>query len=564
MKRTIIAAACTVMIVATCKIRMAPADHVEPDIAFPCESVDTCPAPDHACLLSTCMDGQCVFVPAPNGVLPEEDQVIGDCKQRYCDGDGDVVAYAAQLDLPRDAGNPCTQAVCDLDIAKQEPKMAGTRCDLPQNEVGLCNGGGTCGVCLPGTQRCEKQRVLSCQAEGRWGEAVACASKKPVCADGACIGVVELAAGAEHNCARFDNGSVRCWGNASRGRLGNGGISGARTPSWASGFSTVASGPRHQCGIRHDGTVWCWGLGDLGQLGQGTHLSSAAPVETGLQAVGLAVGRQHSCAIVAGGTVKCWGRNDLGQLGSGRAPAAPLSREAIGPAREAQGVPILIDGLSDARALNLDGSKTCVRRAGGQLICWGLSPPTRPAPAPTTPDDAGTPETAPGILQATRSAPTTVMGVSDAVELDCGSQHCCVRTKTGGAMCWGSGERGALGNGATANSFKAVAVSGVADARRLAVGSQFACVLRNDNSVMCWGANDLGQLGTGTNKPFDMARVIATLGSVQSLTVSAGHACALVATGELACWGDNGVGQLGRSVGKMARAPGPVQWQVED
>src|SRR5690606_3254918 len=88
MRAPLVAFAC-LLAAATCKIRV-PAGQGEAAGDFPCERAEECPAPPNACLLSACWEAQCVFVPAPEGTLPPEAQVPGDCKERYCDGNGEI------------------------------------------------------------------------------------------------------------------------------------------------------------------------------------------------------------------------------------------------------------------------------------------------------------------------------------------------------------------------------------------------------------------------------------------------------------------------------------------
>jgi alpha-tubulin suppressor-like RCC1 family protein len=512
-----------VSIVAACSVKVPNGGSKEGN--FPCEESSTCPAPDNACLVTMCLEEQCVFVPSPEGPTPE--QKAGDCRETYCDGNGAVVMSPAPADLPRDDGNPCTESSCDGDAPRQLDKTAGTLC----KESGVCNGAGKCGVCVPDERRCDGAAVTSCGADGQWGAATACATQKPVCSEGACIGVVELAAGATHACARFDDGSVRCWGDDARGQLGAAGLAEATVPPWASGFGAVSFGPQHACGLRHDKKVWCWGQGALGQLGDGQYAASTAPLPTQVAAVAVAVGTEHSCALGASGTVQCWGRNDRGQLGSGKQPKVALP--AAAPPEEESGPmpPQPVAGVADATGLLVGFHHTCLRRKSGGPYCWGLfdypvEPPDDPA-APPEPD----------VAKATIATPTAVAGVAGATELACGGDHCCALLGGGTVSCWGSGTEGELGNGGTSDSFVAVAVKGLAAVKHIGLGRAFGCALTSDGSIACWGANDAGQLGTAVDKPNDTAHTLANLGPATTLVVGDDFACALLQSGEVHCWG---------------------------
>ena len=153
---------------------------------------------------------------------------------------------------------------------------------------------------------------------------------------------VELAAGRYHTCARTSAG-VYCWGLNTNGQLGIGSTSGAFTPQqvkgvggngFLSGVVELAAGWQHTCARTSTdagGEVYCWGSNDYGRLGRGsTGGSSSTPQKvknpdgtgTGFLSgvVELAAGYQHTCARTsteAGGEVYCWGSNAYGKLGIG-------------------------------------------------------------------------------------------------------------------------------------------------------------------------------------------------------------------------------------------------------
>ena len=89
---------------------------------------------------------------------------------------------------------------------------------------------------------------------------------------------VQIVAGAQHTCALLQGGSVRCWGHGSGGRLGYGTtvtIGDDELPSTAPVVSLggvveeLAAGAEHTCARLAGGTVRCWGVGDYGELGLG-------------------------------------------------------------------------------------------------------------------------------------------------------------------------------------------------------------------------------------------------------------------------------------------------------
>ena len=175
--------------------------------------------------------------------------------------------------------------------------------------------------------------------------------------------VVALTAGDDHTCALSADGLVSCWGRASDGQIGDGALSSVRrSPSTAlslRGAVEVAAGADHTCARQGSGLVFCWGKNSDGQLGDGTTLTRAAPVQVvGLQdAVELAVSGDRTCARRLGGQVVCWGKNSDGQLGDG---------STSGRVR-----PVQVVGLQDAVELAAGPTHTCARRANGQVVCWG-------------------------------------------------------------------------------------------------------------------------------------------------------------------------------------------------
>jgi alpha-tubulin suppressor-like RCC1 family protein len=109
------------------------------------------------------------------------------------------------------------------------------------------------------------------------------------------------------------------------------------------------------------GTIVCWGLGTSGQLGQGAAATSNIPVTVNIidNARWITAGSAHSCALRATGAVFCWGRNGSYQIGDGILTVANRL------------VPTQVSGVSDGAQVHAGADSTCVRRANGQIGCFG-------------------------------------------------------------------------------------------------------------------------------------------------------------------------------------------------
>ena len=95
-----------------------------------------------------------------------------------------------------------------------------------------------------------------------------------------------IAAGEDHTCAIQSDGSVRCWGEGSFGRLGHGGGGDKNTPTATASLGAgrtaidITAGSTHTCAVLDNGSVACWGANDYGQLGDGTTTNRLTPTQT--------------------------------------------------------------------------------------------------------------------------------------------------------------------------------------------------------------------------------------------------------------------------------------------
>lgn len=138
--------------------------------------------------------------------------------------------------------------------------------------------------------------------------------------------VAAIAAGGEYSLALLKDGSLRAWGNNSYGQLGIGTNTYSEnipvTVAGLSNVTAVSGGSFHSLALLKDGSLRAWGQNSRGQLGNGTNAGSNVPIAVSLSnAFAIAAGGYHSLAV-AGGQQYAQTPSELPDDLSGRLPVA--------------------------------------------------------------------------------------------------------------------------------------------------------------------------------------------------------------------------------------------------
>ncbi|XP_032598724.1 probable E3 ubiquitin-protein ligase HERC4 isoform X1 [Drosophila grimshawi] len=343
-----------------------------------------------------------------------------------------------------------------------------------------------------------------------------------------------------------------CWGNASHGQLGLGGIEDEQilTPSkmpWQpdSAVNQIACGHRHTLFLTASGKVYACGSNDYAQLGH--ELSSKRPrMSPFLQIPELvdcvitqiACGSRHSMALTEWGQVLSWGDNECGQLGHASDQDVVQLPKTV-RALVSKTVVQIACGNNHSLAL------TCC----GELYAWGSN--IYGQLGVKTPSELGQCN-APMLL-------TTLLGIPVRA-IACGGNHSFLISKSSAVFGWGRNNCGQLGlndetNRAYPTQLKTLRTLGV---RFVACGDEFSVFLTNEGGVFTCGAGAYGQLGHGFCGNEMLPRMVMELMGSTISQVACGnrHTLAMVpARGRIYGFGLGSSGQLGTRNTKSLNLP---------
>jgi alpha-tubulin suppressor-like RCC1 family protein len=154
--------------------------------------------------------------------------------------------------------------------------------------------------------------------------------------------------------------------------------------------------------------------------------------------------------------------------------------------------------------------------------------------------------------------PVPVPGLSGVVDVAAGGSHSLALLEDGTVWAWGLNRQGQLGDGTTVNRNTPVAVTGVAGAVAVVAGSMISGALLRDGTVMAWGHGN-GGLGRKTftpDGPHPTPAAVAGVTGIRALACGESHMLAITGAGTVVSWGTNLVGEVGHAGALPAPVPG--------
>ncbi len=355
----------------------------------------------------------------------------------------------------------------------------------------------------------------------------------------------DVATGGDHSCAVATDGTAWCWGRGEEGELGDGTNGISFSPQRVKGdvvFAQITAGDNHTCAITSAGRPYCWGWDAFYQLGHPADTRRNVPVavETAVRFTSISAGAQHNCALGTDSLAYCWGLNRYGEGGDGTTLTIIWPKPVLGGIKFAQ--------------LSSGAWHTCAVTKLGELYCWGRN-------------DTG--QLGIGSTALTATAPAPAATTARFAQVDAGRSHTCAVSRSNGLYCWGSNEHGELGNGSImkeglAEFYVPTPISQLyRTGEMISAGASFTCAagasITINSSMRCWGRGESGQLGNGATIDHRQPQPVYLPGTplLKPTQLALGgytHACALIEEAVF-CWGTGRAGQLGNAQGTVALLP---------
>ncbi|NWI84833.1 HERC4 ligase, partial [Pitta sordida] len=340
-----------------------------------------------------------------------------------------------------------------------------------------------------------------------------------------------------------------CWGNASFGQLGLGGIDEeiVLEPRRSDFFLNkrvrdVGCGLRHTVFVLVDGTVYTCGCNDLGQLGHDK--ARKRPEHVGAldaqNIVAVSCGEAHTLALNDKGQVYAWGLAADGQLG------LPGTEECVR-------VPRNIKSLSEVQIVQVACGyyHSLALSKGSEVFSWGQNKYGQLGLGYEYKK-----QTSPHMIK-------SLLGIPFA-QIAAGGAHSFVLTLSGAIFGWGRNKFGQLGLNDDNDRYVPTLLKSLRSQKVVYIccGEDHTAALTKEGGVFTFGAGGYGQLGhNSTSHEINPRKVFELMGSVVTqITCGRQHTTAFVpSSGRIYSFGLGGNGQLGTGTTSNRKSPFTVR-----
>ncbi|XP_053547813.1 probable E3 ubiquitin-protein ligase HERC4 [Bombina bombina] len=340
-----------------------------------------------------------------------------------------------------------------------------------------------------------------------------------------------------------------CWGNASYGQLGLGGIDEeiVTEPRRCDFFLNknvrdVGCGRRHTVFVLDDGTVYTCGCSDLGQLGHDK--GRTKPVQVGAldaqNIVAVSCGDSHTLALNDKGQVYSWGLAADGQIG-------------VSGVEEFIRVPRNIKSLSEIQIVQVACGyhHSLALSKVSEVYAWGQN----------RYGQLGL-----GYDLKKESSPKQIKSLSGIpfLQIAAGGAHSFALTLSGAIFGWGRNKFGQLGLNDEADRYVPALLKSLRSQKivYISCGEDHTAALTKEGGVFTFGAGGYGQLGhNSTNHEINPRKVFELMGSiVTQIACGRQHTLAFVpSSGRIYAFGLGGHGQLGSGSSCNRKSPFTVK-----
>lgn len=271
-------------------------------------------------------------------------------------------------------------------------------------------------------------------------------------------------------------------------------------------------------------------------------------------------GEEFTCGLTAAGKAYCWGANSFGQLGNGTNISSKIPVE------------VDMSAFPDTyfKQISAGSEHACGVAGNGSMYCWGRNASGQLGNGTTT--NSYTPV----LVDVSANSYGGYDDIFYFKQVEAGNNFTCGLSVIGVIFCWGTNEKGQLGNDDMSVTFSAIPVvvpfSHIGpnrEAIQITTGYDFACALSANGRAMCWGSNEYGQLGNESSDDSSARAINITFDDIEDryahmikIAAGYGHVCGITSAGKGICWGKGDQGQLGD--GNSNSSPDPVFVKTEE